>query len=125
MALTNYAEDKILQHVFMGVTWTPPANLYVALFSQAPTDAGDDGVEIATTRKQITFTLGTGGAGRVTNQNEIAFTGLPAETIEAAGLYDAATAGNLIAYGDLATPITPVAGGDLTAPAGMLNFYLG
>jgi len=37
---SDYLENTILDLVYGGVAYTPPAILYVALFSVAPTDAG-------------------------------------------------------------------------------------
>lgn len=37
---SNRLENLILDHVFRSATWSPPANLYLALYTAAPGDAG-------------------------------------------------------------------------------------
>lgn len=43
----NYLEDKLNDHVLGAVTYTPPASVYLALFTANPTDAGG-GTEVGT-----------------------------------------------------------------------------
>ena len=37
---SDYLEDKVLDHVFGGTSYTAPGTLYVALFTAAPSDSG-------------------------------------------------------------------------------------
>jgi len=37
---SDYLEDKVLDHVFGGNSYTAPGALYVALFTVAPSDTG-------------------------------------------------------------------------------------
>ena len=39
MALTTYAANLVFNHLFRNGAYTPPTNLYLGLFTTAPTDA--------------------------------------------------------------------------------------
>lgn len=140
-AKSNYLENKIIDWLFRGQTFTPPATLYVALFTVAPSDTGG-GTEVtggAYARVAVTSSLanwaGTQSAGSTvassgtggTTSNNAAIT-FPAPTanwgsIVAFGIFDAATAGNLLIYGTLNTAKT-VNNGDAAPsfPAAALTY---
>jgi hypothetical protein len=106
--LSNYYESKILDHMFRNVAFTPPATVYVALFTAAPTDAGG-GTEVSGggyARQAVTFGAVSGGSpSQIANSAAINFPVATASwgTVVAFGLYDAATAGNLLAWANLTT----------------------
>ncbi len=106
MSFSDYLEDKLLDHAFKGAAFTQPANVYVALFTAAPTDAGG-GTEVSGngyTRK-LHNTWNAASGGTKTNNGEILFdsaSGGNWGTVTHAGLFDAATGGNLLAWGALA-----------------------
>lgn len=103
----DYAENKILDHVFGNTAFSAPATLYLALFTTLPNDAGSGGTEVSGggyARKDITnnttnFPNASGGV----KSNGAAFTfsaaTIPWGTIKGWGLYDASSAGNLIMKG--------------------------
>lgn len=43
MPKSTYLDEKIINHIFLGQTFTPQTNLYVALFTSVPTDGAIDG----------------------------------------------------------------------------------
>src|SRR5258705_268815 len=45
-ALTNYAENKIIDHAFRGRAWAIPTVLAIALFISDPTETGAAGTEV-------------------------------------------------------------------------------
>lgn len=45
-AMSDYLENKIVDWLFRGQTYTPPTGLYVALYTAAPSDAGG-GTEVS------------------------------------------------------------------------------
>ena len=45
-AMSNYLENKIIDHVFRGVAYTAPAAIYIGLYTSAPSDTGG-GTEVA------------------------------------------------------------------------------
>ena len=115
MSFTDYLEDKILEHVFGGTAYTAPTTLYVGLHTSASSDAAA-GTEVsggAYARQTAAFTV-TG-----TNPTEAATTAaieFPVATsswgtVTYAGVYDALTGGNLLAYAQLTDPsdfVTPL-----------------
>jgi hypothetical protein len=123
-AMTDYLENKIVDWLLRGQTFTPPATVYVGLFTAAPTDAGG-GTEVsggsyarvavtsslanwAGTQSAGSTTASTGSSGTTTNNNAITFPAPTANwgTVTAFGVFDAATGGNLLVYGNLNTAKT-------------------
>jgi len=112
-ALTDFAENKVLDAILRAQALGAPATFYVGLFTSAPSDTGG-GTEVSGgsyTRVAVTSSLanwsGSQSAGSTaassgtdgTVENNIAIT-FPTPTanwgtIVAFGLFDASTAGNL------------------------------
>ncbi|MGQ9698975.1 MAG: phage tail fiber protein [Armatimonadota bacterium] len=125
-AISDYLEAALLNHVFRGVTYTPPTTLYVALYTSDPTDA-DTGTEVSGggyVRQTVTFTTPSGGD--VQNTTDIVFPTATASwgTITHVGIRDAATGGNLLYYGPLSVSKTIGAGDTFKIPAGQLVISL-
>lgn len=118
---TNYLENKIINHIFGSTTYAKPT-LYLALYTESPTDS-TSGTEVtggSYIRKTITFSDSTDGT--TSNISNIDFTSMPECTIVAAAVVDALSGGNILAYGTL-TNHKHVASGDLfRIPTG--EFYL-
>lgn len=102
---SDYLENKILDHVLRNVAYTPPATVYAGLYTSAPTDAGG-GTEVsgnAYARKAIAFGAAAGGVA--SNTGVITFdTPTPSGwgTVSHIGIFDAASAGNLLYWAPLA-----------------------
>ncbi|MER8924336.1 hypothetical protein [Mesorhizobium sp. M0859] len=97
---SDYLENKILDHVFRNTPYTPPATIYLALYTAAPTDAGG-GTQVTGggyARKAVTFGAAAGGAMANTNLIDFLATGANFGTITHVGVFDALTAGNLLAW---------------------------
>ena len=110
-SFSNFLELEVLDHVFGAAAYTAPATLYVALFTATPSDTGG-GTEVtigsnayarvAVTNNATNFPAASGGAKA--NGTAITF---PQATpsgwgvVTQFGIYDASTAGNLLAWGDL------------------------
>jgi hypothetical protein len=122
--LTNYLENKLIDH-FLGTTsYTMPADVYVALFTVAPSDAAG-GTEVtggSYARQIATFTAASSGA--TSNDSNIDFTGMPAATTVAIGIFDAITTGNMLLYGTLTTNKTTDAGDTLRIATGDLDISI-
>lgn len=108
--ISNYLEEKVLNHVFRGVASTSPVALYIALYTNNPTDA-DTGTEVSGTgyaRQPISFTAPTqvDGKAQIANTADVEFpqAGASWGTITHAGIRDALTGGNLLYYGPLNNP---------------------
>lgn len=122
--LSNYLEDKLIDHFLGTTTYTKPSAVYVALYSVAPSDAGG-GTEIAGgsyARQTATFTASSGGA--TSNDANIDFTNMPAVTVVAIGIHDNVSAGNLLLWGTLTTNKTTDAGDTLRIATGDLDISI-
>lgn len=118
-AISNYLENKLIDQLFRGQSYTFPATVYVSLHTAAPSDSSD-GTEVSGgsyARVAVTGSLanwaGTQGAGTTvassgtsgTTSNNAAIT-FPAPTddwgvVSHVGIYDASTSGNLLIHGGL------------------------
>ena len=122
--LSDYLENKLLDH-FLGTTsYTMPTTVYVALYTVAPDDTG--GGTQATggsyARQPATFAAATLGA--TSNSANIDFAGMPAATTVAIGVFDALTAGNLLLWGTLTANKTTDAGDTLRIATGDLDISI-
>jgi hypothetical protein len=122
--LTNYLENKLIDH-FLGTTsYTMPADVYVALFTVTPGEAAG-GTEVtggSYARQIATFTAAASGA--TSNDTNIDFTGMPAATTVAIGIFDASTSGNMLLYGSLTVNKTTDAGDTLRIATGDLDISI-
>lgn len=122
--LSNYLEDKLIDHFLGTTTFTKPSAVYVALYTVAPTDAGG-GTQVtggSYARQVATFTASSGGA--TSNDSNIDFANMPAATVVAVGIFDALTSGNLLLWGTLTTNKTTDAGDTLRIATGDLDISI-
>tara|TARA_R110000796_G_scaffold111072_1_gene222607 strand:- start:352 stop:732 length:381 start_codon:yes stop_codon:yes gene_type:complete len=125
MSFSNYLETEILDHVFGGAAYTAPSTLYVALYTATPNDAGG-GTELSGsgyTRKSAAFTTSgatTSNSGAVEYDTATGSWG----TITHIGVFDAATSGNLMAYGALSASKAVDTGDVFRIPTGDLDITL-
>ena len=121
---SDHLENNLNDFLLRGQSFVPPATLHVALFTAAPSDAGG-GTEVtggsyaraavtsslanwAGTQSVGSTTASTGTGGATSNNNAITF---PAPTanwgaVTHFGIFDAASGGNLWAWGALASTWT-------------------
>ena len=122
--LSNYLENKLIDH-FLGTTsFTAPAAVYVGLYTVAPDDTGG-GTQVtggSYARQTATFTASASGA--TSNSANIDFAGMPAATVVAIGIFDASTAGNLLLWGTLTANKTTDAGDTLRIATGDLDISI-
>lgn len=133
MSASDYLEGKLWDHTFGLATFTTAANLYVALFTATPSDAGG-GTEVtigsnAYARVQVanSSSTWTRSANVISNNTVITFpTPTPSAwgTITHGALFDASSAGNMYGWGALATSIATVAGTAVDFPIGSLTFTI-
>lgn len=125
MSFSDYLETKVLDHVFGGTSYTAPSTLYVALFTAAPSDSGG-GTEVSGggyARQTIAFTT----SGDTTSNNAaIEFPTATANygTVTHVGIYDASSAGNLMAWAALTSSKTIETGDVFRIPSGDLDITL-
>jgi hypothetical protein len=127
-SFSDYLEAKVLDHVFGATTYTPPATVYFALFTAAPSDSGG-GTEVtggAYARKSVTNnTTNWANSTGTTSTKALAVaqafataSGANWGTITHFGIFDASTSGNLLVWGALGTSEVINDGGTLTVPVG-------
>lgn len=103
----DYLENELLDHVFGKGSYTPPT-IYIALFTVAPTDVGG-GTEVtggSYARKQTAAgDWNAAASGAIDNANELAFVQATGDwgTVVAFALFDAASSGNMLYWGDLSS----------------------
>lgn len=122
--LTNYLENKLLDHFLGTASYTMPTDVYVGLFTVTPGEAGG-GTEVtggSYARQTATFTSASSGA--TSNDANIDFTGMPSATVVAIGIFDNITSGNMLLYGSLTTNKTTDAGDTLRIATGDLDISI-
>jgi hypothetical protein len=141
-AMSNYLENKVIDWLFRGQSFSPPPSLHVGLLSSAPSDSGG-GTEITGNgyaRQNLAATLanwaGTQSAGSITassgvsgtTSNNVAIT-FPTPTaswgaVSHFGIFDSATGGNLLFHGPLGIPKTINQGDTVTFPISTLSVQI-
>ena len=118
--ISNYLEEKILNHVMRNDVLTSPSTVYVGIISD---DASDADLEAGTltneitgydgNRKPVVFTVPeqVGGKATIKNNSDIDFENMPASTVKYAIVCDAPTNGNILYW-------CPLAGGTKNTNAG-------
>jgi len=109
MSFANYWENEILDHIFGKGSYSAPANIYVGLSTANPGDdasglsepSGGSYARIETSASD--WTAASGGA--ISNSSKITFATSTATwgAITYVAIFDAASGGNMLAYGLLAT----------------------
>lgn len=126
---SDYLENKILDYILGITAFTPPATLYFALFTAAPSDSGGGSEvtggsygRIAKTNNVTNFP--NAASGSKSNGTAIDFATASAAwgTAVAVAIFDASVAGNLLYWALLTTPIVIPSGGQLSFAIGQLVF---
>jgi len=100
---SNYLENKIIDHMLRNQAYSPPSTLYLALYTDDPTDA-DTGTEVSGgSYARQSFTLNAASNGATSNSADITFPTATADwgTITHVGIRDASTGGNLLMHSPL------------------------
>lgn len=127
MSFSNYLETELLDHVFANNAYTSPTTVYVGLFTSSPTDA-NSGTEVSTSgtayaRQAGSFTV---SGNTATTSAAIEFPTATASygTVSHIGIYDASSAGNLLAWAALTSSKTIASGDVFRIPAGDIDITL-
>jgi hypothetical protein len=117
-AMTDYLENKLVDHIFRNTSYTVPSTIYLALFTAAPSDAGG-GTEVSggsyarvQVGPSVSAWLSTNGAtsgassgtsGQTSNAADSTFPAPTANwgTVTHFAIFDAVTAGNMLFWGAL------------------------
>lgn len=122
--LSNYLENKVLDHILGTTSYTMPATPFLALYTVAPTDS-TSGTEVtggSYSRKSVSFSAAS--SGTATNSANVDFTGMPTATVVAVAVCDASTGGNILVYGSLTSSKTVTSGDTLRIASGDLSISL-
>jgi hypothetical protein len=131
-SFSDYAENKLLDHVDGKASFTMPATLYAALCTVTITDAmtGSTITEANYTgyaRKQVAAAdLNASSGGSVTNANAVTFADCTAGTSTVVGVafLDALTLGNMLFYSDVTSHVIDTGNTPATIPASSLTITL-
>jgi len=138
-ALSNFLENRLVDQIFRAQAAPTTSTLHVGLYTAAPSDAGG-GTEVsgnayaraavtsslanwAGTQSAGSTTASTGSGGVTSNNNAITFP-TPSGTwgtVTHFGIFDAASAGNLLFHGALTISKTINSGDTVSFPAGTLT----
>lgn len=129
-SFTDYTENLVLNWLLTTNSATRPTAWYVGLFTAAPSDTGG-GTEVSGNgyARAATGTISVSGTSptNATNSAAIEFAAASGGnwgTITHAGIFDALTSGNLLAWAALSTSRTINDGDVLRIPAGDLDVTL-
>jgi hypothetical protein len=122
--LSNYLENKVLDHIMGTTTYTKPSAVYVALYTAAPSDTGGGTEVTGGSYARQTAAFAAASSGATSNSANIDFTVMPACTVVAIGIFDALTTGNLLVWGTLSTNKSLDAGDTLRIATGDLDISL-
>ena len=141
-ALTDYAENKIIDATLRGQAIGTPATWYVALYTTCPTDS-TAGTEVSGgsyarasfaaslanwsgTQSAGSTTASSGTGGTISNNAAITFPTPSAGwgTVVCWGIADAGTAGNLWIYSALSTSKTINSGDTVSFPSAAATFQI-
>ena len=126
---TDYFEERVLNHVFGKADLTPGV-IYVGLSAAEPCDDGsglDEPDGNGYVRVQTTPSDWSAAAdGSITNLSEINFSMATGSwgTITHFALFDAATGGKILSYGQLSNPVSVDTGGLARFAIGELSISL-
>jgi hypothetical protein len=127
-ALSDHAENLILNFLMTSGTATRPTAWYVALYTVAPSDAGG-GTEVSGngySRQTVAWDTATGTGGTTDNTGAVSFTATGGNfgEIVAIGIHDASSGGNLLWHGALSANKTVNDGDTLEFAAGAIDLTI-
>lgn len=119
-SMSDYLENKLIDHIFRATSYTMPATLYVALYTASPTDTGG-GTEVSTSGTNYarvalnpsvsnwlstngTASGASSGTGGTTSNNATITFGAPSASwgsITHVAITDASSAGNVLFWSAL------------------------
>ena len=112
MSMSNYLENKILEHTLKNTAYTSPTNVYISLHTADVTDAGNgaevSGGSYARNSAAVNFAAATASWGTVTHF----------------GVWDASTSGNLLYHGALTASKTVASGDTLSFAIGDIDISI-
>ena len=124
--MSDYLETKILDYVLRDTADWAPATVYLALHTADPAEDGS-GAEVSGgsyARQACAFDATHATGGNTANTSAESFTGMPACTVSHIGIWDHASAGNLLFYTDVTASKTVGSGDTISVAAGAVTVTL-
>ncbi len=140
--MSDFLENKLVDHVFRGTAYTAPSTIYFALFTSSCSDSAG-GTEVATgsyaraslaasttnwagTQSAGSTAVSSGTGGTTSNNGVVTFATPSAGwgTVSHLGIYDALTTGNLLVCRALTVSKTINSGDTVTFPAASFTFQI-
>ena len=122
-AMSDYLENKVLDHVLGTTSYTMPATVYIGLStgSFADDNSGTELTGNGYARQSIAFDAAA--SGTTDNTSNVDFPAATGSwgTVSHYGLFDASTGGNLLIHGAFTTSKTVAIGDILRIAAGELD----
>ena len=125
MSFSNYLETELLDHIFTNSAYTSPTTVYVSLHTANPDEDGS-GAEVSGggyVRQSGSFSV-SGNTATTSAAVEYPTATASYGTVTHVGIYDASTAGNLLAYAALSASKAIDTGDVFRIPAGDLDITL-
>jgi len=122
-ALSDYAENKVLDVLGANATFTAPSNVYLGLSTGSLGD-DDSGTELTGNNySRVSVSFGAAASGTMSNDAAIEFAAATGSwgSVSHWGLYDASSAGNLLVHGSFTTAKTIASGDVLKIATGDLD----
>lgn len=122
-ALSDYAENKVLDAIGGNATFTTPTNVYLGLSTGSLAD-DNSGTELSgNSYARVSVSFGAAASGTMSNDAAIEFAAATGSwgSVSHWGLYDALTGGNLLVHGSFTTAKTIASGDVLKVATGDLD----
>jgi len=113
-AMSDYLENKVLDHVLGTTAYTMPSTVYLGLATASFND-DNSGTELTGNNySRITVSFSTAASGTTSNDSTLEFSAATGTwgTVSHWGIFDAASAGNLLIHGSF-TVSKVIASGDI------------
>lgn len=126
-AASDYLELKLLDHSLATTAFTAPSDVYVGLHTASPNDDASGTGEISgNSYARQTASFAAASAGSASTDATITFPAATGTwgTITHIGIYDAASAGNLLYHGAVTTSKTIESGDTFQISSGNLTISL-
>jgi hypothetical protein len=124
--MSDYLEKKVLDYVLRDTADWAPTAVYLALHTADPADAGS-GAEVSGgsyARQACAFDACHATGGNTANTDAESFTNMPACTVTHIGVWDHASAGNLLFHTAVDTSKAVLAGDTISVAAGAVTITL-
>ena len=143
--MSNYLENKLIDFIFRGKSYTAPATIYIALCTATPTDsstgstitevsggnyarqslAADTTNWAATNGAASTTDPSSGTSGTTSNNSDIVWSGVTwSATVTSIAICDASTNGNMLFWGSLNANQTVTSGNTVTISTSALTIQI-